>query len=164
MAPNGTRWGFVENKWEGSKKKKKKKKRVKREWLHCKSVNPMYKANNWQRTQAVKFARRFPRSINFRFFFFFFLNIRMQGDQIIFSVRGSSQSLRGEPGEPSLFARRFCKSSVPRHSRKFSHAAITSHEPIHFWRLNQIGRPKLIWVGAPKLAFDWAHVKYDARA
>ena len=65
-------WKTSEKEVKKKKKKKKKKKRVKREWLHCKSVNPMYKANNWQRTQAVKFARRFPRSINFRFFFFFF--------------------------------------------------------------------------------------------
>ena len=154
MELNEDLWNKSERCKKKKKKKKKKKNWVKREWVHCKSVNPMYKANNWQRTQAVKFARRFPRRINFRFFF----NIPLWGDQLVFSVRGSYR------GELSLFARRFCKSSVLRHSRKFRHAAITSHEPIPFWRLNQIGRPKLIWVGAPKLEFDSAHVKYDARA
>ena len=39
------------------------KKRVKRGWLHCKSVNPMYKAH-----------KRFPRRINNRFFYYYFFN------------------------------------------------------------------------------------------
>ena len=143
-----------EDLWKTSQKDVKTKKWVKREWLHCKSVNPMYKANN-EEPKRRNSPGGFSGLLTFVFFFFFFQYSRARRSNHIF-CKGIIR------GGPSLFVRRFCKSSVLRHSRKFSHAAITSHEPIPFRRLNQIGRPKLIWVGAPKLEFDSAHVMYDA--
>lgn len=71
----------------------------------------------------------------------------MQGDRIIFSVRGSLEANLAFSQE-GFVSRLYIGTQ--------ENLVMQEYEPFPFRRLNQIGRPKLIWGGAPKLEFDLA--------